>query len=485
MNPTMEPDVKTAFYREWEPLLGALSPIEYLGKGVFACEHQNAGTGEGPVVLWDAAADLAEQAFIQVAENADQYFTLRKNGKILLEDVSFDIRRQKRKAEIQLARDIDAFNRFADWFHKEYQNQQAGTATEDPDDLMASAFEHDQKNRALRYDEWKPQRFCVHDHLMGVMGYRFNRMPGRMEVAEFATRDHNNYARGSATRALLLCLLCEWAKQSSLQGIVFVEDWRNPQPDSIPVPYEVTVYGQVLGVDIKPGARELSWSVCQDLFLKLTPFSCGTRAILEREGFSAKACLVAHKGIWTISQIEDLVTYCPLALDIFEGGILPEEQLKMSAVMEHAKPAVMAGIAEQMVRVQAEENQAGITFNDQNFQWAYARFFTCGCDIFITCLEGDRLIEQQIPANQRFALIPWPANARTFNREVGTVMRKLQFEGLQADSVYLLTPEQAVMNMPPGSLFSSGIHLALMHETLESIRQAAWRNIQQAGRLRK
>ena len=494
MKQPLEPDTVAAFQKEWEPLGAGLIPIEYLEKGVFACEHQSNPNTVKPIVLWDVTTDLAEQAIIEAAENLTAYETLRQEAENPAEESLFDRRRRKGKAEAELMKAIEMFNRFAESFHEGYQANPATAGAGEADDNGVSAFEHDKLNRLPRYDAWKPERFCVHDHLMGVMGYRFNRMIGRLEVTGYATRDHTNYARGSATRALLLCLLCEWAKQSAHLGIVFVDDWRQSEPDPVAIPYEISVYGRVLGVDIQPDAKELPYLVCKALFLKLTPFSPQARSALEKTDLSIKACLMAHKGIWSIPQIEDLVKYCPVAQELFEGGIQPEEQIRMAIAMEHARLAVMAGIAEQMVRVQAEEKQASIIdhgnvhdIESRQAGWAYSRLYTCDCDILLTCLENGRRVERNISSGALFAVISWPVTEQQFHRRIKSVFQALEKTALekQLDAVFLLIPEHAAFNQLQDVPDTAGIHLALMHESLDVIQQTAWRNIRQAGRLRK
>ena len=513
MSLSMNPETVAAFQKEWEPLYSSLTPIEHLGNGLFACIHQAGIADPKPILLWDVSIDLAEQTMIELSTNLNDYEQYRLSCENPAEESAFEMRRRKRKAEAELFSVMEQFNQFSEWFQQGYQEKTATADTDGQDVLEESAFEHDKLNRLPRYDAWKPERFCVHDCLMGVMGYRFNRMIGRLEVTGYATRDHTNYARGSATRSLLLCLLCEWAKQSAHLGIVFVNDWRQPEPNPVAVPHEISVYGRVLGVDIQPGANELPYLICKALFLKLTPFSPRARSALEKTDLSIKACLMAHKGIWSISQIEDMVRYCPMAQEIFDGGVQPEEQIRMAIAMEHAKLAVMSGIAEQMVRVQAEEKQASVKVHDiegwlammtgmeecrlvssvkvhdiesKLADWAYSRLFTCDCDILLTCLEKGRRIEQILTAGALFAIFSWPVTEQLFHRR-DTVFRTLEKTTLEKhlDAVFLMVPENAALNQLPDVPDIPGIHLALMHESLDVIQQTAWRNIRQAGRLRK
>jgi hypothetical protein len=490
LHTSLPPEAIFAFQREWDTLQEFLAPVEYLEQGIFACEHAGHPGNVKPVWIWDANADLSEQTMITIADNLDQYESLRRQGENPFEITLFDRRRRQGKAEKELLQAIDTFNRFAEDFHQGYQ-------TGNPGDT-ASAFEHDKVNRLPRYDDWKPERFCVHDHLMGVMGYRFNRIIGRLEVTGYATRDHTNYARGSATRSLLLGLLCEWAKQSANKGVVFVDDWYQPVPEPIPVPHEILVFARVLGVDIETGSRELSHTACRALFLKLTPFAMGARKLLETSDLSIKACLMVHKGIWTTRQIEDLIRYCPLASALFDGDIHPEQPLVMGMVMEHARFAVMAGISEQLVRIQAEEKLGSVEVMDLDDNlpvWPYSRLLSCNCDIELLCYENKERIQTTFPSGTCFMICSWPVTISGFKKKIAQVMKIMTDVQTLLQStapvnttitLCLMIPAQAINNstveideLPPG------IHLTLMDETLDFIGQTAQQNIQQSRRLRK
>lgn len=490
MHTSLPPETNSVFQREWDTLQESLIPVEYLKEGIFACEHTGHPDNVKPVRIWDVNADLSEQIMIKIADNLDHYESLRRQGENPLEITLFDRRRRQGKAEKELLHAIDTFNRFAEDFHQGYQTGNPGET--------ASAFEHDRVNRLPRYDDWKPERFCVHDHLMGVMGYRFNRIIGRIEVTGYATRDHTNYARGSATRSLLLCLLCEWAKQSANKGVVFVDEWYQPVPEPISVPHEILVFARVLGVDIPTGSRELSHMACRVLFLKLTPFAMGARKLLETSDLSIKACLMVHKGIWPTRQIEDLIRYCPMASALFDGDIHPEEPLVMGMVMEHARFAVMAGISEQMVRIQAEENLGSVEVMDVDDNlpvWPYSRLLSCNCDIDLLCYENKERIQTTFQSGTCFMICSWPVDVSRFKKKIAQVMKImtdiqtfLQSTAMVNSRVtlFLMIPAQAINDssveiddLPPG------IHLTLMDETLDFIGQTAQRNIQQSRRLRK
>ncbi len=407
-----------AFQREWEPLHGALVPLEYLGEGLFACEHRTSHDGRQPVVLWDVAAALSEQTMFELAENAQDYLQNRHPNENPALDAIFERRERKRNAEAELREALECFEDFADFFHSQYRDG----ATEGSE--AKGGFEHDVLNRTPRYDEWKPERFCVHDNLMGVTGYRFNRAAARVEATGFATMDHTNYARASATRALLVCMLSEWAEQSAPKGIVFVKDWRGQTPDPAQIPYELALYGRVLGADLKTDALEISHSACKDLILKLTPFSDSTRTALAKSELSVKACLMALKGIWSVGQIEDLVRYCPYAEAVFDGNAYPEEQVRSGALAQHAKMAAMAGVAERMVRVLAEENEGGVLVRNTGaggLEAPYARSFVCDRDIRLTCLENGRGEEKLVPAETPFTVLGWPTTRDVFIRDGQTV----------------------------------------------------------------
>lgn len=489
MRLSLDPETIAVFQREWEPLNAFLFPIEHLREGIFACEHLKNQNSIKPIVIWDVTRDLAEQTMIEVAENIDVYKKMRKDSEDPFETTWFDRRRRQRRAEKEFLKAIEAFNLFSRDFHQGYPSETQETP--------ASSFEHDRVNRMPRYDEWKPERFCVHDHLMGVMGYRFNRIKGHLEVTGYATRDHTNYARGSATRSLLMGLLCEWAKQSSNKGMVFLDKWYGSLSEAVPVPYELIVYARVLGIDIQFGIKELTHAVCKALFLQFTPFGFSTQKILEGSDLSIKACLMAHKGIWSTHQIEDLVRYCPMASSLFEGDAQPEKPVQMGMGMEHARFAVMAGISEQMVRNQAEEKLSSISVIDIDECLPvrpYSRLISCNCDIHLSCYDNGQRFEKVLTAGTYFIIYSWPVTPFQFKEKIVAVLESmaalvtfLKTTPLanKFTTICLMVPAQTIINQSLNVDLPPDIHLTLMEETLEVIGQTAWHNIQQSRRIRK
>ena len=473
-------------------------PVEYLNGGIFACELLRHPYDKNPIIIWDAVADLGEQTLTLLAEDKDTYIRLREADENFFDITLSDRRRRQRKAEKELFHAISVFNQFSEAFHSGYQVEQGSTKIENGQDKPVSTFEHDRLNRLPRYDAWKPQRFCVHDHLMGVMGNRFNRATGCLEVTGYATKDHTNYARASATRSLLLCFLCEWAKQSATKGIIFLDNWDDPIQEPRRVPHEIRVYAHILGIKMQPNATQIDHATCRALFLELTDFSQPTRKILSKSDLSIKACLMVHKGIWTVHQLEDLIRYCPMISTLFEDNLQSANQVHMGMLMEHARLTVMSGLAQQMVQVQAEEKNASIIVLDtdeESKKMPYSRLISCECDIELCCFEDGRRIKKTLSSGIDFALWAWPATPHQFKQKLGSILKFIEnfvssFSQNRSDdnrpkTICLVVPTQATINQSVDVVPSSGIHLVLMDETLDMIDQAAWRNLQQSQRIRK
>lgn len=382
------------FLREWDPLGGVLVPVEYLGEGLFACLHLCSpwSPTKPPVVLWEASADLAEQTLLPLAPDWLTYRRSRGEGIDPLAEAAAFRRSRKRLAEREFSQAIAGFNLFSEWFHQKY-----GQANEGKD------FEHHLLNHLPRYDEWRPERFCVHDHLLGVMGYCVNRLAGRIEVTGLATRDHTNYARGSASRALLLGLLC----------------------------------------------------------------------------------------VWSISQIEDLLWFCPFTQDLFNGSIVPEEQVRMALLLEHARMAMMAGMAEQMIRTQAEKEEKSVILLSEGLvgrELAYSRRLVCNFKAQLACLVSGGRTMVEIPEGVPFFLAPWPVEGGDFARHLTSQVERLA-QGIAANGwdpqwAFLLLPEQSAglsKHFPPKDL---PVRLALLGETFETINLMALQRLQQAARMR-
>ena len=476
------PGVLKNFLREWHPLRGSLLPVEYLGKGLFACFHLDSPSySEPPIVLWDISADIIEQTLSPLAPDWAEYIKRRLEGFHPADNTSGERRERRRIAAAELDKAVKSFNRFSEWFQQNYQQGNQG-----------QAFEHDQLSQLPRFDSWRPERFCVHDNLIGVMGYRVNRNSECLEVAGFATRDHTNYARASGMQALLLSLLCEWVRQSCKKGIVFVDDWDKTETSTLPIPYDIALYGHLLGADIKPNLRELTFETCRKLFLRLTSFGGESQKFLEDSELSLKACLMAHKGVWSISQIEDFLCFCPLAKELFEGSIAPEEQIQMAMLLEHARMCVMAGMAEQIICMQTEEKektcycQRSATNDDA---LPYSRMFKSEIEIQLTCLTEKGKVTATVQENISFLMAVWPANRMELELNLSYFIDRVHDWSLKNISdktpIFLLVPEESSLGLKP-SFFSKDIpiQLALLSESYEAINAAAFQRIQQARRMR-
>lgn len=336
--------VVTGFLREWHPLGGRLFPVEHLGEGIFACLALGQPDSGIPVVSWDIAVDLGEQPFLELAASWAEYRHLREGGENPLSWLLRQGRRRVALAARELQQSLDRFDRAVQSFHDQYANRHAG-----------QVFEHHTENSSLKSGDWKPERFAVQDHLLGVMAYRFNAPDNAIDVVGFATRDHTHFARGSATAGLLLGLLCEWAVCGA-DTLRFLPSTRKADSEPQPVPREIAVLGRLLGADLDVGQRGITAAQAAILLQALTPFPAVVRRALGdrlRQGVE-RACLAVHRELWSPWAAALLIAWCPQAAELFGGAVDPGEQLRYQAVLYHARAAVLAGFGVEKLTTTAE-----------------------------------------------------------------------------------------------------------------------------------
>lgn len=338
--------IVSGFLREWHPLGGHLFPVEHLGEGRFACLQLAFPGRDIPVVGWDIAADLGEQCCLTLASSWADYRDRRQGGHLdPLAEMRLSQRRRMAAAERELRDALDRFDRVVESFHDRYRHRHG------------DAFEHHGRNALPRDRDWKPERFAVQDHLLGVMAYRFNGRDNVVEVTGFATRDHTNFARGSATVGLLLGLLCEWAAKGA-RAIRFLAETAGGKrrTQAHPMPYEVALLGWLFGAATRPDQCEISADQARRLFQILTPFPATVQRGLSRnpEFGTERACLAVHRQIWSSLEASLLLRWCPYAADLFAGTVDVGEPVRFQNLLHHARAAALAGFGLRLITVASE-----------------------------------------------------------------------------------------------------------------------------------
>lgn len=336
--------IVTGFLREWHPLGGRLFPVEHLGEGIFACLALGQPDGGIPVVSWDIAVDLGEQPFLELASHWAEYRELRETGADPLPGLLLQGRRRAALAARELQQSLDRFDRAVQSFHDQYATRHAG-----------QVFEHHAQNARLRDRDWKPERFAVQDHLLGVMAYRFNAQDNAVDTVGFATRDHTHFARGSATAGLTLGLLCEWAVRGA-DTLRFLPTTGRTNDPLLPVPREIALLGRLLGADLGFDKREITAAQAATMLQGLTPFPAAVRRALGarlRQG-AERACLAVHRELWSPWAAALLIAWCPQAAELFGGAVDPGEQVRYRALLYHARAAALADFGVEKLLATAE-----------------------------------------------------------------------------------------------------------------------------------
>lgn len=435
--------VVTGFLREWHPLGGRLFPVEHLGEGIFACLTLGQPDDGIPVVSWDIAVDLGEQPFLELAASWTDYRDLREGGEDPLSWLLRQGRRQAALAARELQQSLDRFDRAVQSFHEQYANRHAG-----------QVFEHHTQNAQLQDRDWKPERFAVQDHLLGVMAYRFNARDNAIDVVGFATRDHTNFARGSATAGLLLGLLCEWAVCGA-DTLRFLPSTRKADSEPQPIPREIVVLGRLLGADLDANQRGITAAQAAILLQALTPFPAVVRRALGdrlRQG-AERACLAVHRELWSPWAAALLIAWCPRAAELFSGAVDPGEQIRYQALLYHARSAVLAGFGVEKLTTTAEIiNQP--TPQAELLLGSPALAYSVGCrPAFATTWRRAGGGEVAVAANQPLVLVGLPEPAALTPRATRSWLTELRACAPYRDSTPLIlgiVPDRSVS--PGGDL---------------------------------
>lgn len=346
------------FQREWQPLGGNLFPVEHCGDGIFACLLLGCAAPY-PVVAWDVAADLGEQPTVWLAPSWATYVEGRTTpagepdqGPVLdpLSDATRTIELRRRLAENDLNTRIRAFEQVEQHFNEAYARAHEG-----------NRFEHHVDHGQVRGTDWRPERFAVQDHLLGVVASRYDKGRNTIDIVGFATRDHTNYARGSATAGLLVGLLCDCAAKaaSGLRFFTAVPQTSRDEPLGV-VPNEVVVLAGVLGVDVDPRSAVIPADAAGRLLLELTPFHPHVRRALADSGINLlRLCLAVHKQVWSPLETALLARWCPEADGMLGGEIDAGEMVRLASALHHGVAAVLASFGAVLVETAAEIAQAG------------------------------------------------------------------------------------------------------------------------------
>ncbi|MBN1182400.1 MAG: hypothetical protein JXB49_08950 [Bacteroidales bacterium] len=428
------------FLNEWHPLANHLFPIEYLGEGIFACLNLINNDLEHRVHSWDISMDLAEQSFIKLSDNWLEYKEKRENGEFNpLEYVLIKSKQKQLVSKNIFRKSLNNFNAMQNYFHSHYQSNN-----------QENLFEHHAINANLKITDWKPERFAVQDILLGVMAYRFNAIENTIDVIGFTTRDHTNFARGSATAALMVGLLSELTSKNA-ESIRFIKEpidninYQIRNTDLL-IPYEIILMCRIYGNSTIPTMSFINREMAEKLYIELSPFTKDVRKQLQSSNKSVLyACLNVNRQIWSSIEIALLFEWCPDVQLIMKGDIDIGESLRFFSLISHARAAALVGYGLKLINSKAEIeediNPSYVLLNS-DFIFAYSVYVSApfstewqiinGPDCGFLTIEGNKKIIfvgiSDIENNED--IIKW---AEEFKKEINKLYSDIVIIGIIPD----------------------------------------------------
>jgi len=226
-----------------------------------------------------------------------------------------------------------------------------------------------------RADAWRPYRFAVQDNLLAVWALRHSKRLNAIEIDVFLTsdpfyEDKSDIPDGQerypfeplcACKALCLTVLSEAFRCGTPMRLRFTnnversEEERGAGVKVGRVPIGIMHLAEMLGTpmpDRESGALEPDHAI--PLYAALTGFHPGLRAQLaELEGrgllSAARACYLVHHGVWTVPELEGIVTACPYPELVLDGEVQPENRHLYSHVQYHARSALLGGVLDRVL----------------------------------------------------------------------------------------------------------------------------------------
>jgi hypothetical protein len=198
------------------------------------------------------------------------------------------------------------------------------------------------KGKLPRNQDYRVHRFCSRDIILGVLALKLQKGSNCMIVDLFLPINIPPFEKDGSLIFMTLFLLGDAHRCGGTMEIRFSENVDGGQ-----VPRKLQALAKSVGAEIKPVSvqnHKLDPDDSTRLYLALTGFSEQTKAHLEKNQINpVKACFVVHRGIWSISEVEFLLTTSPNPNRILDGGAQPEDWFDYQEDLQYSRSAVLSG----------------------------------------------------------------------------------------------------------------------------------------------
>lgn len=192
---------------------------------------------------------------------------------------------------------------------------------------------------------WRPYRFCSQDVVLGLTVVRHSVDNNCLEVDVCMTSDVLEFEEGIGVKITTSFLLSEAYKCGGSMEIRFSENVEGGR-----VPIAICDLAEKYGVPLSYTMEgRIAPSEARLLYLAISEFSQPLRDLIEslfQEGRLSieRPCYALYHGLWTRSQIENILLGSPRPESVLGGDSWPEQRHLYLNDLKHASAAVMGGV---------------------------------------------------------------------------------------------------------------------------------------------
>ncbi|TAK11334.1 MAG: SMI1/KNR4 family protein [Anaerolineae bacterium] len=244
---------------------------------------------------------------------------------------------------------------------------------------------------------WRPYRFCSQDVVLGLTVVRHSVDNNCLEVDVCLTSDVQEFEEGVGAKITVSFLLSEAYKCGGSLEIRFSENVEGGR-----VPIALSELAEKYGVALQyAGEGRIAPSEARLLYLAISEFSELLQDrildLYQEERLSVeRPCYTLYHGLWSSSQIEQVVLGSSQPESILGGDSQPEQRHLYINDLKHASAAVMGGVLDRKL-AKRERNTGSealdleddvrpleIHFNPEY----YAKMYSCAENIPIPWVIG-------------------------------------------------------------------------------------------------
>ena len=338
------------------------------------CQSPEQDNSDAPIVLWMFDSEPNKERIIYVCENFASYIS-----KTLI-----DIK-HTRTAFTVMEKHVEEFER-----------------------------EYLSVGKLPRNYVWRPYRFCSQDVVLGLTVVKHSVDNNCLDVDVCLTSDIPEFEEGSGAKITTSFLLSEAYKCGGSMEIRFTENVEGQH-----VPLSICELAEKYKVKLEHASEgRVTPNEARELYVAITEFGPKLRErmdILANSGNLSKerACFVVHHGLWTHSELDQLILGCDRVNKLLGGEAQPEQRLLYQNDILHARAAIMGGFLDRkLAKRDRNEGDVAIDLEDDvrpleiSFDPSYyAKLYTCPEKLPIPWIVSEESKPQNIITDKNLLII--------------------------------------------------------------------------------